>query len=79
MLEILWSGVSAILLYDSIYYCWYKVLLFYLFIFLQKQLIKLMLHQKPEDRPEATTLKAELGKWAQIFSAQNMSKKNETI
>ncbi|XP_049927781.1 interferon-induced, double-stranded RNA-activated protein kinase-like [Epinephelus moara] len=42
----------------------------------ENQLIKLMLHVKPEDRPEASKLRAELEKWAQTFNSQNVSEES---
>ncbi|XP_070696961.1 interferon-induced, double-stranded RNA-activated protein kinase-like [Pempheris klunzingeri] len=45
----------------------------------ETQIIKSMLCEKPEDRPEASTLKAELNKWAQTFSPQNKPQKNATV
>ncbi|KAM9345453.1 interferon-induced, double-stranded RNA-activated protein kinase [Symphorus nematophorus] len=38
----------------------------------ENQIIKSMLCEKPEDRPDASALKAELDKMAQTFSAQNV-------
>ncbi|KAM9345452.1 uncharacterized protein ABDE67_014316 [Symphorus nematophorus] len=49
-------------------------------IFLQeKEIIKPMLCEKPEGRPEASSLKAELEKWAQKFSDQKRRQENLTI
>lgn len=46
----------------------------------ENQIITLMLCEKPEDRPEASTLKAELEKWAQILNTQkNVHRENKTI
>nr|ACJ23858.1 double-stranded RNA-dependent protein kinase [Oplegnathus fasciatus] len=45
----------------------------------EKQIIQSMLCEKPEGRPEASTLKAELEKWAQTFKAQNMCQENATV
>ncbi|XP_035519377.1 interferon-induced, double-stranded RNA-activated protein kinase-like [Morone saxatilis] len=45
----------------------------------EKQIINSLLCEQPEDRPEASTLKAELKKWAQTFSKQNVRKKNLTL
>lgn len=45
----------------------------------QNQIIKLMLREKPQDRPEASQLKAELEKWAQMSNAQNVRQENATI
>ncbi|XP_078017046.1 uncharacterized protein LOC117248632 [Epinephelus lanceolatus] len=42
----------------------------------ENQLIKLMLHVKPEDRPEASKLRANLEKWAQTFNSQNVSEES---
>uniref|UniRef100_A0A671VJB0 Eukaryotic translation initiation factor 2-alpha kinase 2 n=1 Tax=Sparus aurata TaxID=8175 RepID=A0A671VJB0_SPAAU len=47
--------------------------------FSQKLIIKSMLCKKPEDRPEASTLKAELEKLAQTFIALRMPQKNVTV
>uniref|UniRef100_A0A3Q1G9J6 non-specific serine/threonine protein kinase n=1 Tax=Acanthochromis polyacanthus TaxID=80966 RepID=A0A3Q1G9J6_9TELE len=48
--------------------------------FLQEnQIIKSLLCEKPQDRPEATALKAELEKCAQIFKAQRNSQENVTV
>lgn len=38
-----------------------------------------MLCEKPEDRPEASTLKAELEKLPQTLNAQNMYQENVTV
>uniref|UniRef100_A0A671VK27 Protein kinase domain-containing protein n=1 Tax=Sparus aurata TaxID=8175 RepID=A0A671VK27_SPAAU len=40
-------------------------------VFLQNQIITSLLCESPEDRPEASKLKAELDTWAQTFNAQN--------
>ncbi|XP_044070939.1 interferon-induced, double-stranded RNA-activated protein kinase-like [Siniperca chuatsi] len=45
----------------------------------ENQIIVSMLCEKPEDRPEASALKAELEKWAQTFNAQNMHRENVTV
>ncbi|XP_073338509.1 uncharacterized protein [Pagrus major] len=45
----------------------------------ENQIIKSMLCKKPEDRPEASTLKAELEELAQTFSAQRMLQKNVEV
>ncbi|CAK6951763.1 interferon-induced%2C double-stranded RNA-activated protein kinase-like [Scomber scombrus] len=46
----------------------------------ENELIMSMLCEKPEDRPEARTLKTELEEWAQIFNAQNnMHQQNKTV
>ncbi|XP_059215936.1 interferon-induced, double-stranded RNA-activated protein kinase [Centropristis striata] len=45
----------------------------------EDEIIKSMVHDKPEERPEANQLKAELEKWAQEFNAQNMHEKNATV
>ncbi|KAI9519918.1 hypothetical protein NQZ68_022945 [Dissostichus eleginoides] len=42
----------------------------------ENEIIKLMLREKPEDRPEASKLKAELKKWAQT---QNMDQERATV
>uniref|UniRef100_A0A671VI40 Eukaryotic translation initiation factor 2-alpha kinase 2 n=1 Tax=Sparus aurata TaxID=8175 RepID=A0A671VI40_SPAAU len=43
-----------------------------------EQIIKSMLCEQPEDRPEASTLRAELEKWAQTMSTQKMLQANAT-
>ncbi|XP_035519685.1 LOW QUALITY PROTEIN: 3-phosphoinositide-dependent protein kinase B-like [Morone saxatilis] len=45
----------------------------------EEQIIKSMLSEKPKDRPEASKLKAELEKWAQMFNTQKMRQENVTI
>ncbi|XP_038592858.1 interferon-induced, double-stranded RNA-activated protein kinase-like isoform X1 [Micropterus salmoides] len=45
----------------------------------ENKIIMSMLREKPEDRPEASTLKAELEKWAQLVNTQNMQQKNLTV
>ncbi|XP_036979849.1 interferon-induced, double-stranded RNA-activated protein kinase-like [Acanthopagrus latus] len=45
----------------------------------EKLIIKSMLCEKPEDRPEASTLKAELEKLAETFNTQRMLQKNVTV
>ncbi|XP_076599486.1 uncharacterized protein LOC143328300 [Chaetodon auriga] len=45
----------------------------------EEQIIKLMLCEKPEGRPEASEVKAELEKCAQMFSTKRMSQRNETV
>ncbi|XP_051285081.1 uncharacterized protein LOC127379479 [Dicentrarchus labrax] len=45
----------------------------------EEKIIKSMLSEKPEDRPEASELKAELEKWAQMFNTQKMCQENVTI
>ncbi|XP_045925924.1 interferon-induced, double-stranded RNA-activated protein kinase-like isoform X2 [Micropterus dolomieu] len=45
----------------------------------ENKIIMSMLCEKPEDRPEASTLKAELEKWAQLVNTQNMQQKNLTV
>lgn len=48
--------------------------------FLQYKMITLMLCEKPEDRPEASELKAELENWVQTCSEQqNMRQQNVTV
>ncbi|XP_070772108.1 interferon-induced, double-stranded RNA-activated protein kinase-like [Enoplosus armatus] len=45
----------------------------------ENQIIKAMLCEKPEGRPEASKLKAELEKWAQTANAQNLHHRNQTV
>uniref|UniRef100_A0AAQ4RVE6 non-specific serine/threonine protein kinase n=1 Tax=Gasterosteus aculeatus aculeatus TaxID=481459 RepID=A0AAQ4RVE6_GASAC len=45
---------------------------------LENQIIKSMLHQKPEDRPEASELKAKMEICAQIYNTQNVHLANAT-
>ncbi|XP_054456189.1 interferon-induced, double-stranded RNA-activated protein kinase-like [Anoplopoma fimbria] len=45
----------------------------------ENQIIELMLHKKPEDRPEARKLKAEMEMCAQALNAQNMHQENATV
>ncbi|KAF1375921.1 hypothetical protein PFLUV_G00225220 [Perca fluviatilis] len=45
----------------------------------ENNVIKLMLREKPEDRPDASKLKAELEKWAQTFSTKNVRQENATV
>ncbi|XP_078129314.1 interferon-induced, double-stranded RNA-activated protein kinase-like [Sander vitreus] len=45
----------------------------------ENQIIKWMLHEKPEDRPDARKLKAELEKWARTFNVQNLCQENATV
>uniref|UniRef100_A0A4W6CDN6 non-specific serine/threonine protein kinase n=1 Tax=Lates calcarifer TaxID=8187 RepID=A0A4W6CDN6_LATCA len=45
----------------------------------ENQIIMSMLCEKPEDRPEASTLKAELEKLPQTLNAQNMYQENVTV
>nr|WRH07086.1 protein kinase R [Epinephelus lanceolatus] len=44
----------------------------------EDQIIKPMLCEKPEDRPDASQLKTELEKWALTFNSQNVSQENAT-
>ncbi|XP_078128522.1 interferon-induced, double-stranded RNA-activated protein kinase-like [Sander vitreus] len=45
----------------------------------ENNIIVLMLREKPEDRPDASKLKAELEKWAQTFGTKNVRQENATI
>ncbi|XP_070772632.1 interferon-induced, double-stranded RNA-activated protein kinase-like [Enoplosus armatus] len=45
----------------------------------ENQIIKAMLCEKPEGRPEASKLKAELEKWAQTANTQNLHHRNQTV
>ncbi|XP_037637689.1 interferon-induced, double-stranded RNA-activated protein kinase-like isoform X2 [Sebastes umbrosus] len=45
----------------------------------ETQIINSMLCEKPEERPEASKLKAELEKWAQTYNAQNVHQENATV
>ncbi|XP_034753612.1 interferon-induced, double-stranded RNA-activated protein kinase-like [Etheostoma cragini] len=45
----------------------------------ENHIIKLMLRENPEDRPDASKLKAELEKLAQTFSSKNVRQENATI
>ncbi|XP_049927780.1 interferon-induced, double-stranded RNA-activated protein kinase-like [Epinephelus moara] len=44
----------------------------------EDQIIKPMLCEKPEDRPDASQLKTELEKWALTFNSQNVRQENAT-
>ncbi|XP_032397471.1 interferon-induced, double-stranded RNA-activated protein kinase isoform X5 [Etheostoma spectabile] len=45
----------------------------------ENHIIKLMLRENPEGRPDASQLKADLEKWAQTFSTKNVRQENATI
>ncbi|XP_075932772.1 interferon-induced, double-stranded RNA-activated protein kinase-like isoform X3 [Anarhichas minor] len=45
----------------------------------ENQIIELMLNEKPEDRPEATKLKAEMEMCAQTLNAQNMHQEDAAV
>ncbi|XP_056291965.1 interferon-induced, double-stranded RNA-activated protein kinase-like isoform X2 [Pseudoliparis swirei] len=45
----------------------------------ENQIIESMLHEKPEDRPEASNLKAEMELCAQTLNAQNTHQEDETV
>lgn len=46
----------------------------------EKQIINSLLSEKPEDRPDASAVKAELEEWTQIFSTQKASRQeNQTV
>uniref|UniRef100_A0A8C9XGP2 non-specific serine/threonine protein kinase n=1 Tax=Sander lucioperca TaxID=283035 RepID=A0A8C9XGP2_SANLU len=45
----------------------------------ENNIIELMLREKPEDRPDASKLKAELEKWAKTFSTKNVRQENATV
>ncbi|CAI5653684.1 unnamed protein product [Oreochromis niloticus] len=46
----------------------------------EKQIINSLLSEKPEDRPDASAVKAELEEWTRIFSAQKASRQeNQTV
>ncbi|XP_074502687.1 interferon-induced, double-stranded RNA-activated protein kinase-like [Sebastes fasciatus] len=45
----------------------------------ENQIINSMLCEKPEERPEASKLKAELEKWAHTYNAQNVHQENATV
>uniref|UniRef100_A0A8C3GB71 Eukaryotic translation initiation factor 2-alpha kinase 2 n=1 Tax=Cyclopterus lumpus TaxID=8103 RepID=A0A8C3GB71_CYCLU len=47
-------------------------------VFLQNRIMELMLREKPEERPEASKVKAEL-ECAKTFNAQNERQKNATV
>ncbi len=48
-------------------------------VFLQKKIIESMLCEDPKKRPEASTLRAELEKWDEIFKAQKLCQENATV
>lgn len=57
-----------------------KDFIYNVFVFKQKQIINSLLCKKPEDRPDAAALKAELEEWAQMFIAQKaVRQENQTV
>ncbi len=71
---------SNIVEHDNIYYCWNKNLSSCdSCCFLQKKIIESMLCEDPEERPEASKLRAELEKWDEIFKAQKLRQESITM